>query len=56
MLGGPRWTYRYLGEDIEKNCEDGEVDPDPLTSKPGPQVLRHGENAGSHIDWDKDPA
>ena len=49
-------TYRYLGEDVEENCEYGEVDSDPLTSKPQSEILRHGEDSTCHVDWDKAPA
>ena len=48
-------TYRYLGEDVQENCEYGEVDSDPLTSKPQSEIFRHGEDSTCHVDWDKAP-
>ena len=48
-------TYWYLGEDVEKDGQYGEVDSDPLTTKPQSEVLRHGEHSTGHVDWDKAP-
>ena len=48
-------THGYFGEDVEEEREDSQVDPDALTSKAPPQVLRHGEDLhtdpGSLLGW-----
>ena len=36
-----QWTHRDLGEDIEQQGQNGEVDLDPLASNSLPQVLWH---------------
>ena len=48
-------SYWYLGEDVEQNCQYGEVDSDPLTSKPQSEILRHGEDPTGHVDRHKAP-
>ena len=49
-------TCRDLCEDIEDECESGEVDADPLSAEPLPQVLGHRVHARGHVHGDKDPA
>ena len=44
-------THGDLGEDVEEEGQHGQVDPDPLSTKPLPQVLRHGEHLSIKSVW-----
>ena len=49
-------TDRDLREDVEQQCEHGEVDADPLAPEPEAEVLGHGEHAAGHVHRDEAPA
>ena len=49
-------TCRNFCEDIEDECECRQVDADPLSAKPLPQVLWHRVHARGHVHGDKHPA
>ena len=53
---GTRSKYRYLSEDIKQQSQDGKINPDPLPTKPEPEVFRHGVHPTSHVHRYKAPA
>lgn len=49
-------SHRNLGEYVEQDRQDREVNPDPLAAESLPEILWHCENARGHVDRDEEPS